>query len=211
MAATALRSAAEPAADSFDRFAGACAVAAAALGVLYAVAFLVLRSQALSGLCLALGALLTTAALTALHARLVRHGAPLANWGLLLAAAGAVGAIAHGGYDLANALHPPGVTNADLPSQVDPRGALTFGLSGLGLACLAVLMARSGGGRFPRALAWLGALSAALSVTLYLGRLVVLDPASPLIALPALAEGFVVNPLWYAWLGVALWRTAPAR
>jgi hypothetical protein len=205
VAATALRAAAVPAADPFDRFAGACSVAAAALGVLYAVALLLLRSQALSGLCLALGALLTTAALTALHARLAPAGGALALWGLLLAGAGAVGAIAHGGYDLANALHPPGVTNADLPGQVDPRGALTFGLSGLGLACLAVLMARSGG-RFPRALAWLGALSATLSVTLYLGRLVVLDPASPLIALPALAEGFVVSPLWYAWLGVALLR-----
>ena len=210
MAATALRSAAaEPAADPFDRFAGACSIVAAALGVLYAVAFLVLRSQALSGLCLALGALLTTAALTALYARLAPAGGALALWGLLLAGAGAVGAIAHGGYDLANALHPPGVTNADLPSAVDPRGALTFGLSGLGLACLAVLMARSRW--FPRGLAWLGALSAALSAALYLGRLVVLDPASPPIALPALAEGFVVNPLWYAWLGVALWRAAPVR
>jgi hypothetical protein len=210
MTATAVRpAAAESAAASFDRFAAACAVAAAALGVLYSVAFLVLRSQALSALALALGALLSTAALTALHGRLAPTGGPLALWGLLLAVAGAVGAFVHGGYDLANALHPPGATNPDLPSQADPRGALTFGLAGLGLACLAVLMARSG--RFPRGLAWVGALSAALSVTLWIARLVVLDPASPLIALPAVAEGFVVSPLWYAWLGVTLWRAAPAR
>ena len=205
MAAT-VTLAAERSAEPFDRFAGACALAAAALGVLYAVAFLVLRSQALSALALALGALLSTAALTALHARVAPAAGPLALWGLLLAFAGAVGAFVHGGYDLANALHPPGATNADLPSQADPRGALTFGLSGLGLACLAVAMARGGGGRFPRGLAGLGALSAALSVTLYVARLVVLDPASPLVAIPAIAAGFVVNPLWYAGLGVALWR-----
>ena len=213
MAATAVRPAAPaaPATDSFDRFAGACALAAAALGLLYAVAFLLLRSQALSGVALALGALLSTAALTALHARVAPAAGTLALWGLLLAFAGAVGAFVHGGYDLANALHPPGAggTNPDLPSQADPRGALTFGLSGLGLACLAVSMARAGG--FPRGLARLGALSAALSVTLYVARLVVLDPTSPLIAITAIVAGFVVSPLWYAWLGVLLRRTAGAR
>jgi hypothetical protein len=129
---------------------------------------------------------------------------PVALWALLLAGFGALGAMAHGGYDLANALHPPVAANADLPSAADPRGLATFALSGLGLLVFAALLLRDA--RFPRALAWLGLLSALLSIVLYLGRLVILSPASPAIALPALAEGFVVSPLWYLWLGVVLLR-----
>jgi hypothetical protein len=58
----------------------------------------------------------------------------------------------------------------------------------------------------PRALAAVGLLAALLSLVLYVGRLVILDPARPMIAFPALLAGFVVNPLWYAWLGVELRR-----
>jgi hypothetical protein len=109
----------------------------------------------------------------------------------------------HGGYDLANSLHPPLSSNPDLPSAVDPRGLLTFGLTGIGLYTFALLMRRDR--YFSGALAYLGAVSAALSIALYLGRLIILDPARPIIVLPALLEGFVVNPVWYVWVGVALW------
>ena len=188
----------------FDRLAAVAAFGASASGLLYAVAFLVLRSPTLSALFLLLGAVLSTAVLVALHDRLARGGGGIVLLGLLLAVAGALGAAAHGAYDLANALHPPASSNPDLPSAVDPRGVFTFGFAGLGLACLAAAMSRSA--HFPRPLARLGGLSAALSVVLYLGRLIVLDPASPVIALPAIVEGFFVNPAWYAWLGVVLWR-----
>ena len=189
---------------SYDHAAGWAAIASAALGVLYAVAFLVLKSATLSALCLMLGALASTVVLVALRAR-VGSIAPLAaQWALLVAGLGALGAMAHGGFDLANALHPPGASNPDLPNAVDPRGLLTFGLSGLGTLAFALLLGRDR--HAPRGLAWLGALSAVLSVALYVGRLVVLNPASPLIALPALAEGFVVGPAWYLWLGAMLAR-----
>src|SRR5438067_3672513 len=195
---------AEPSTVSYAHAAGWAAIASASLGLLSAVAFLVLKSATLSALCLMLGALASTVVLVALRARVGAIAPLAAQWALLVAGLGALGAMAHGGFDLANALHPPAASNPDLPNAVDPRGLLTFGLSGLGTLVFAMLLLRDG--RTPRALAWLGVLSAILSIGLYVGRLVVLNPANPLIALPALAEGFVVSPLWYVWLGVVLMR-----
>lgn len=198
------------AALSFDRFGGACALLAGAAGLLYSVSFVVLKhvspelGDMLSALFLLLGGLLTTAALLALYEHLQTVSAPFARWGLLLGLIGAAGSILHGGYDLANALHPPATPNLDLPSAVDPRGLLTFGVAGLGLLVLARLLTYSPA--FPRRLAWLGYLTGALLVFIYLSRLIVLDATSPVILVPALLAGFVVNPFWYGWLGAVLWR-----
>ena len=52
-------------------------------------------------------------------------------------------------------------------------------------------------------------LSAALLVFVYIGRLVILDPKSPGLLAAAVFVGFVVNPAWFVWLGLTLWR--PAR
>jgi hypothetical protein len=41
-------------------------------------------------------------------------------------------------------------------------------------------------------------------VVIYLGRLIVLDPANPLVLGPAALGGIVVGPVWYAWLGYSL-------
>jgi hypothetical protein len=112
-----------------------------------------------------------------------------------------LGAAIHGAYDLANAINPPGVTT-DLPNAVDPRGFLTFGVSGLGVFVLSALALRSA--EAPRGWAWLGALLGALLVVIYLGRLIVLDATSPLILAPAALTGFVVSPAWYIWLGAML-------
>jgi hypothetical protein len=189
---------------AFDRSAGWAAFASAALGVLYAVAFIVLRDPGLSAATLMLGALTSTAVFVALHARTSPIAPPAALWALLVAMLGALGAMVHGGFDLANVLHPPAVSNPDLPNAVDPRGLLTFGLSGLGTLAFARLLTRDA--RTPAWLAPLGVLSGVLSLALYVGRLVVLNPASPLIAFPALAAGFVVSPAWYIGLGLALLR-----
>jgi hypothetical protein len=43
-------------------------------------------------------------------------------------------------------------------------------------------------------------------VILYLGRLIILQATSLVIVVPALLEGFIVNPLWYALLGLVLVR-----
>jgi hypothetical protein len=56
--------------------------------------------------------------------------------------------------------------------------------------------------RFPIVVTYLTYVSAILLVILYLGRLIVLDPTSPVILLPALLNGFLINPpstSWWVW------------
>jgi hypothetical protein len=146
--------------------------------------------------------------MAALYRRLRDVDAGFALVGFMFGFAGALGSTIHGAYDLANVLHPPTALPGDLPSAVDPRGVLTFGLSGLAVLVIARLMSRGGG--FPERLALLGYVSGVLLVLIYLGRLVVLDPASPLLLGPAALEGFIVNPIWYVWVGMTLWRGARA-
>ena len=195
---------------SFERSAGATAVAVGVGGLLYSVAFVIISRSApdtgrfLSSLLLLIGGVLGIQVMAALYRRLRDVDAGFALVGLLFGFAGALGSTVHGAYDLANFLHPPAVLASDIPSAVDPRGILTFGLSGLAVLVMARLMSRGGG--FPARLALLGYLSGVLLVLIYLGRLIVLDPGSPLILGPAALEGFVVNPVWYIWLGMTLWR-----
>jgi hypothetical protein len=189
----------------FERFAGLCAIGAGVIGFLYAVAFVILRDPLLSAIFLLASGLLSTAALAGTYARLRPVDAAGALWALLLGIAGALGAATHGGYDLANALHPPAaLVAADLPNSVDPRGLLTFGLAGLGLLAVGALIIR--GWAFPRPLGWLALILGALLVILYLARLIVLDPTSPAVLAPAVLTGFLLNPAWNIWLGLALWR-----
>ena len=189
--------------STFERFAGYCAVLAGIAGFLYSVAFIILRSDLLSALFLLLGGLFGTAALTALYERLRGTDSAFALWGLLFALAGAIGSTIHGGFDLSNALHPP-ATTTDLPNPVDPRGLLTFGFAGIGLFVFSWLILQSAS--FSKNFGYLGYLSAILMVILYLGRLIILQATSPVIVIPALLEGFLINPIWYIWLGVMLLR-----
>jgi hypothetical protein len=188
---------------SFERFAGVCAVLAGVSGFLYAVAFVVLQDELLSGLFLMLVGLLTSVALLAVYERLRETDASFALLALVLGIAGSLGSAVHGGYDLANAINPPS-SMPDLPNPVDPRGLLTFGVAGAALFVVSWLIRR--GGQFPGGLGYLGYLSAILLLTLYLGRLIVFDPTSPVILVPALLNGFLVNPIFYLWIGLALLR-----
>lgn len=193
--------------SSFDRFAGLAAILAALVGLLYAVAFVVLQNALLYSLCLMIGGLLSVVALVALFERLGEVDAQVAMLGLIFGAVAALGATIHGGYDLANVLHlpaelPAGV--AALPSQIDPRGLLTFGVAGLAVLIAGVLMRRSPG--FSRGFTTLTFVLGVLLIVVYLGRLIVLTPTSPLVLLPAALTGFVVNPLWYLLLGLSLRR-----
>jgi hypothetical protein len=112
---------------SFERFAGACAILTAIASFLYAVAFVIVHNVVLSALFLTAIGLLSLAVLVAVYYRLRQTNAPFALWALVLGIAGALGSAVHGGYDLANAIHPPSSALAELPSPVDPRGLLTFG------------------------------------------------------------------------------------
>src|ERR1051325_479719 len=195
---------------AFEKFASWMAVLAGVSGFLYSIAFIVLQSNLLSALFLMLGGLFSTAALTALYQRLRGTDSGFALLGLLLALGGALGSAIHGGYDLSNTLHPPASLNMDLPNPIDPRGLLTFGVAGLGLFLLAWVMTREM--RLPRGLAYLGILSALLMIILYLGRLIILQATNIVIVVPALLEGFIVNPIWYIWLGLIFFRgISPSR
>lgn len=207
--------------NAYRRFAGSAAPAAAVTTFVYSVAFVAVTpvsphaGRTLAALCLGLGALFSTAVLVGIYDAVRETDPARALWGLLLGIIGAAGALVHGGYDLAVALGP--ASGAGVPagalSPVDPRGLLTFGASGVGLAVLAGLMAQgSSGGRagaFPGPLAGLGYLLAVLEIILYLGRLLIVTPSNPLIVVPALLAGFIVGPAWYLWLGV-VFRRAPA-
>jgi hypothetical protein len=188
----------------YERFAGLCAMLTGVTGFLYAVAFILLRNGLLSALFLLLTGFLSSAALVAVYRRVRATDADFALWALLLGFIGALGAAIHGGYDLANAINPPAVAPAALPNAIDPRGLLTFGIAGIALFVVAWLIRR--GQQLPAGLSYLGYLSALLLLILYLGRLVILDPANPIILGPALLNGFLVNPAWYLWLGLVLWR-----
>jgi hypothetical protein len=198
----------------FEIFAGWCAVVAGIIGFLYAVAFIVVARSApeagalLSALFLTLLGLFASIALTAVYGRLREAAPEFALWAYLLGIFGAIGSTVHGGYDLANALHPVAAdiaqSQANVPSSIDPRGLLTFGLAGLALLAFSWLIVRSR--RLPASLGILGYISAALLLLLYLARLIVLDPTSPVILVPAVLNGFIVGPVWYVWLGLTLWR-----
>jgi hypothetical protein len=198
---------------AYENFAGLCAILVGIGGFLYAVAFIILviggrapvLGVLLSSLFLMLIGLFSTAVLVAIYNRLREADATFALLALLLGIAGALGSSVHGGYDLANAINPPASVPADLPSQIDPRGLLTFAVSGIALFIIAWLIWK--GRQFPRGLAYLGWVSAILLVILYLGRLIALNPTNLVILVPALLNGFLINPAWYIWLGVALWVT----
>jgi hypothetical protein len=166
----------------------------------YAISFVVVKDPLLAGVFLLLAGVLATPVLVALAENL-RPAAPItASWATLLALAGSLGSAIHGGYDLANTIHPPAVALADLPNPIDPRGLLSFGIAGLGSLVLGALIARSQ--RFPRGLGYLACLNGGLLVLLYLARLIILNPANLLVLIPALLTGFLLNPAWYLWLGL---------
>jgi hypothetical protein len=191
-------------ASAFERFAGLSAILAGIRRLLYAISFVVLQEPLYYSICLLLGGLFASPALVALYRRLSSADPDFALWALLLGVLAGSGAMIHGAYDLGNALNPPATVNMDLPFQVDPRGLLTFAVAGISLFVFSWLITSSRA--LPPALGYLGYLSAILLVAIYLGRLVVLDPSSPIIRGPAALEGFIVNPVWYIWLGLTLRR-----
>jgi hypothetical protein len=195
---------------SFERSSGATAIVVGVGGFLYSVSFVIVARSSpeagsfLSSLFLMLGGVLGIQVMAAIYRRLRDVDAGFALAGFMFGFGGALGSAIHGAYDLANVLHRTTAPVTDLPNAVDPRGLLTFGFAGLALIVIARLMTRGGG--FPRNLARLGYLSGILLVIIYLARLVIFDATSPLVLAPATLEGFVVNPVWYVWLGTTFWR-----
>ena len=206
---------------SYERFGGMCAIIAGAGGLAYSISFVIISrsapevSDVLSPLFLMLGGLLASAVMLALYRRLRETEATFALWAALLGVVAALGSTVHGGYDLGNAINPPGLSATvqdqlnSLPSQVDPRGLLTFGVSGIAFLIISWLIVR--GGQLPKQLGYLGYLLGALLVLVYLGRLIILSPSNPALLGAAGLTGFLVSPIWYIWLGVTLWRGQHAQ
>jgi hypothetical protein len=205
----------DSAARAYERVAGTAAIAAGIGGVVYSVAFLggVVAGAApelgivVASVALMVGGILSVAVLVAIYRRLLDTAAAVGLLGLMLVAVGAMGAMVHGGYDLANAINPPltdVLAEAELPHPIDPRGLLTFGITGLGLLVLMLQARRSA--VLPANLAGLGALVGVLLIVVYLGRLIVLTPTNPLVAVPAAATGLLLSPAFYMWLGLELRR-----
>ena len=195
---------------SFNRLGGLLAMAAGVVGFIYAIAFILIEKGnggVLSGLTLMLGGLLSSGALTALYRRVEATDAGFSLWAFLMGVVASLVTAAHGAYDLANAIHPP-ESNAfsllNLPSQLDPRGFFAFGVSGLAVLIFAWLILRSG--QFPKNFAYLGFALGALTIVLFLARLIILSATSPVVVVLALLTGFILNPAWYLWLGMLLSR-----
>ena len=167
--------------------------------LLYAYYFVIAKDTTLSSLFLALAGLFSVKVFIALYQMLKEIDQGFALTFTVLGVAGALGTMIHGGYDLANAINPPLGFNPGLPSQVDPRGLMAFGITGLAVLKASWTMGKSK--VFPTNLSYLGLLSGVLLMVIYLGRLIILDPSSPVLKFSILIEGFIVNPLWYLWLG----------
>lgn len=189
----------------FRPFAANVAWAAAIGGIAYGLFFVIIENQGAAAALLLVGGILTALLLSGLSRSVEAVHEPGARLAALIGTVGAVGSAIHGGYDLANVIHPP-ETNvlslAEYPNAIDPRGLATFGLVGLALLILATLMARSD--RYPRRLARLGQVLGAVMVIIYLGRLVILDPTNPIVRV-ALATGVISNTAFLVWLGT-VWR-----
>ncbi len=188
----------------FQNFASWSAILAGFSGLAYAYFFVIARNPFYSSIFLALGGLFAIKVAVYLYEVFKKEENGFAALGAVFLIAGSLGALVHGGYDLANTINPPAGINTDLPSQVDPRGLLAFGVTGLGILKFSWLMDKHK--QFPGNLRLLGYLSGVLLVVIYLARLTVLDPANPWLLYPVLIEGFVVNPLWYIWLGSVMKR-----
>jgi hypothetical protein len=191
----------------FERLAGTAAVVAAVLAVVYAITFVLISATSdlkapLTAFALTAGGLLSSLALVAVYERVRSMEPSFALLGLLVGFAGTLGAALHGGYDLANVFHPPSIASGPFPSQVDPRGMLTFLASGLGV--LSLTWASHRAVAYPPRLVMLGYLLGVLLVIIYLGRLIVFDPDSVLLLIPAGLAGVIVSPLWYGWIGYLL-------
>lgn len=200
---------------SFEKWAGIDSILTGLSAFLYAYSFIIIsrsnpeQGAILSSIFLTLTGFFSVKVFVELYQRLRKIDESWAFWTLIFALVGAFGSAIHGGYDLANAINPPLENTpslASLPSQVDPRGLLTFGVAGVGLGVFSWMITKSK--EFPKNLGLVGVLSATLMLVLYFGRLIVLNPTDPIIVWPALINGFVLGPLFYIWLGSVLLKKA---
>ncbi len=192
---------------NFDRMVGLSALAAGVSALGYSIALiLVSRSNValgdmLSGWFLTLGGIFALPVVVALYQRLRTTDEGLALLAFVFSIIGAIGAIMHGGYNLANAFgaaRQVPANMAGLPTQVDPRGLLTFALSGLGWIMWASLISTHK--KYPRELSQIGHFLGGLLIVVYLTHLFGFGGDNPVVLIPSIMVGFFIYPIWYLWL-----------
>jgi hypothetical protein len=187
---------------SFARFSSVCAYLAAFAGLGYSIVFVATTDddtrfgEGLEGGFLLAGGMLAVAVAAGLYEHVRERDPGFALLALLLGAGGGFGAAIHGAYELAVAVE--GAEGADLPSAIDPRGFLTFGVTGAAVALFASLLRAR--------LRTIGFVFALLLAILWIGRLVGGDADDAALLVPAALAGFVANPLWYVSVGRELSR-----
>ena len=124
---------------TFQRFSGWCAVLAGAASVIFTIAFSVVVEEAeraavwVSFTTLTVAGLVTVPVMTALYLRLRDREPEFAFIGLVLGLARTIGASVHGAYEI-GVLSKPGKPDLRaLPNFADPRGFLTFAVTGVAL------------------------------------------------------------------------------
>ena len=196
---------------TFRRFAGWAAVLAAGVSIVYTVTFAFYVRDGYhwahwaSAISLTISGLAVAPVFVALHSRLRDAEPEFALFALVIGVVGVLGATIHGALDVANLAKPMGGTSADLPSQIDPRGFLTFALTAVALGLFGWLAMRTG--RLPKLLWPTGGIAAVLLLVVYFGRLIALDPHRNFIRFSAVLSGLVVLPAFYLLVARAL-RTA---
>ena len=198
---------------TFERLAGYCAVLAALASVVFTVAFAVVVqegerwAQWVSWITLLAGGLVTVPVMVALYALLGHREPQVALVGVVLGVAAALGAAIHGAFELALLANPVPGARQELPSEVDPRGFMTFAVTGLALLVFGWLVLRTGG--LDRPAGGVAVAGGALVVVVYLGRLTALDPKNPVTKVAALASGLVLVPGFYLLVARGLLRRFP--
>jgi hypothetical protein len=195
------------------RFAGLCAIAAAVGTLVFSLVFVVIVFAEPSGRwveglwrgLLLVGEIVAIAVLVGVYERLRAAGPGFALLGLLLGVVGAAGGIAHGGTQLAQVVTPEREA-----VDLDPEGIFRYGLAGLALLVLAWPMLHRRA--LPRMEGLLTLAAGFLLVLIYLGLLAeIITPADRLTLVPPIVFGFVVNPVWYAFVGRELLRSSRAQ
>jgi hypothetical protein len=193
----------------FQRFAALASISVVLGAVLYSLFFIWVvegggsNVRAVWFFLLMVGGLGTVPVLVALYQGLRETDPGFALTAFLLGLGAALGAVLHGSYNLGVEITPPAPY---VPGQEEvARGALRYALLGLFFLLVSWLIQR--GRTLPIGLAYVGYLSGAVLVFIYIGRLFdFIQPGDYVSLIPPIVYGFVLHPLWYLWFGLILWR-----
>jgi hypothetical protein len=200
--------------QTFRRVAARAAVLTAIVGVFYTVTFALFVRESYhwahwaSALALMTGGLVATPVMVGLYATFREQEPEFALIGLAVGLVGSFGAAIHGGFDVA-VLANPVTGSPDLPSEVDPRGLLTFAFAGAALGLFGWLALRTR--LLPAQCGYAGLGAWIVLLVVYLGRLIELDPNTNVIRVAALAAGIAFVPAFYLQAGRVFARPVASR